>query len=454
MAEAENVEVVVVGAGMFGAAAAKYLSRAGADVLVVGPGEPERHATAGLREFGAHFDEARIVRRLGWDRFWGTVDTRSTERLRHIEAESGTAFFQECGALALMAQSHAGQVQTMLRESADDSDSGSGDGNRNGNGGGNGVTVERIPEADLRREFPPLGLPPLQGGVEGLLERKGAGYVSPRRLVQAQLDLAVAAGGRLRRGSVTAVRRDESTGLWRLYVEGSGATGSTIGAEKVLVAAGSLVNQSGALPPGHALDLHAFTEPNVFFELDGTQLDRFMGLPAVVTMDPEDRGDANLSHYLLPPVRYADGTWRMKIGPGMQPIVRELRSAQEMLTWYAEQRITPEQRDVLTELMRLMAPGLEPVSVREACCIIDKTHSHHPYIGHLDEDGTLSVAVGGNGRGARGSDEIGRLASRVVLGQRWDFPLPQEVVAPQRAAPLPRGAGSRPEFSVPPFGLC
>ncbi|WP_241837959.1 NAD(P)-binding protein [Streptomyces sp. CB03234] len=35
---ARHAEVVVVGAGMFGSAAAKYLSRAGADVVVIGPG--------------------------------------------------------------------------------------------------------------------------------------------------------------------------------------------------------------------------------------------------------------------------------------------------------------------------------------------------------------------------------------------------------------------------------
>ncbi|MET7987531.1 FAD-dependent oxidoreductase [Streptomyces sp. NPDC005281] len=42
----EEADVVVVGAGMFGSAAAKYASRAGADVLVIGP---VHHPTRGRR---------------------------------------------------------------------------------------------------------------------------------------------------------------------------------------------------------------------------------------------------------------------------------------------------------------------------------------------------------------------------------------------------------------------
>jgi glycine/D-amino acid oxidase-like deaminating enzyme len=76
----EISEVVVVGAGMFGSAAAKHLSNAGAQVLVIGPAEPAGGVPASQHEFGAYFDEARITRRLGWDEVWGTTDARSLER--------------------------------------------------------------------------------------------------------------------------------------------------------------------------------------------------------------------------------------------------------------------------------------------------------------------------------------------------------------------------------------
>ncbi|MGW0394388.1 NAD(P)/FAD-dependent oxidoreductase [Streptomyces sp. NPDC003042] len=430
----QNVEVVVVGAGMFGSAAAKYLSRAGADVTVVGPPEPGSRPGAGLPEFGAYYDEARIVRRLGWDDVWGTLDTRSAERMRDMETEAGAGFFHECGALAVMARLMHSRTDAMLRACE-----------------GDGIVVERISSAFLREEFPDLGLPPMAGGIEGLLERESAGYLNPRRLVKAQLDLTVASGGRLLRGSVTSVRKDMA-GLWRIH--GTAQDGAfELQARKVLIASGSLINHSDALPAGYRLDLHVFTEPNLLLEVGGDQLRRLSGLPTVVTVDPADSGNDNMSLYLLPPIRYPDGKWYVRIGPAMQPLVQELRTQEEIRSWYGRERITAEQSRFLLRMMRLLLPGLEPASVREACCVVDKTPSRYPYIGHLDEDESVTVVVGGNGHGARGSDEIGRLASSMVLGQPWDFPVPQEVFAPTRAPAVPH-SNSRPGFLTPPFGLC
>ncbi|OIJ89387.1 FAD-dependent oxidoreductase [Streptomyces monashensis] len=174
-----------------------------------------------------------------------------------------------------------------------------------------------------------------------------------------------------------------------------------------------------------------FTEPNLLFENSAAQRARLRDLPTVVTIDPADSGDDNMSAYLLPPVRYPDGRWYLRIGPAMQPLVKELRTAREILIWCVRQRITADQSDFLLRTMRTLLPGPAPFSVREACCVVDKTPSRYPYIGRLDDDG-LFVVSGGNGHGARGSDEIGRLAAAVVLGQTWEFPLPQEAFAPVR----------------------
>ncbi|MER8041691.1 FAD-binding oxidoreductase [Streptomyces sp. NPDC094032] len=432
-----RAEVVVVGAGMFGSAAAKYIGRAGADVLVIGPEASAGGGSAPLSAYSAHRDEARIVRRLGWDRVWGTLDTRSADRLPTIEGESGVGFFTECGALALMGKGVRDRTREMLRLSA-----------------AAGVTVEEVSGTTLGTDFPDLGVPLVAGGVDGLLERRNAGYLNPRLMVRAQLELARAAGARLARGHVVDVRHGGGArGPWTLQV----ATGQgefEVRAEKVLVAAGSLLNRSGALPAARELDLQAFTEPNLLFEVAGEQLRRLLALPTVVVVDPEDSGNDNLSAYLLPPVRYPDGKWYVRIGPGMQPLVHELRTASEMRAWCAAQTVTREQALFLRNAMRTLIPALEPVSVHAACCVVDKTPTRHPYIGALDEDGTLTVAVGGNGHGARGSDEIGRLAATVVLGQAWDFPLPQEVFAPRAAAPDPASARVRPGYLTPPYGLC
>lgn len=429
-------EVVVVGAGMFGAAAGKHLSQTGIDVLVVGPAEPGHDAPVSQHEFGAHFDVARITRRLGWDEVWGTTDARSLERFPDIEAQSGVHFFHECGSLILIAKSIEHRTSAILSACAAD-----------------GIAVERMSDNSLRSKYPDLRLPQLAGGVEGLLERAQAGYLNPRQLVKAQLVLAEAAGGRLLRAVVTAVRKDASSGLWRLQVA-HGGSATELRAKRVLVATGAVTNHNNVLPVDRKLALHVFSEPNLLFEIGARQLDRLRRLPPVVTVDPEDTGDANMSLYLLPPIRYPNGKWYMRIGPGMQPIVEELRTADEMTSWYAGQRITPRQATFLTAMMRMLVPGLKPASVREAACIIEKTPTRYPYIGHVDDDPSLTVVVGGNGHGARGSDEIGRLASTVVLGRPWDCRVAEETFAPLAESEAMSHSQHRPEFLKPPFGLC
>jgi sarcosine oxidase len=429
----EILEVVVVGAGMFGAAAAKYLSRSGAEVLVIGPAESQLGEVAGRHAFGAYFDEARITRRLGWDPVWGATDASSLQRFRDIEAESGIGFFHECGSLVLMAGSISHRTDAIVAQCAAE-----------------GIEVDRLAAAALRAELPQLGALPMSGGVEGLLERKQAGYLNPRRLVQAQLSLAQAAGARLLRAAVLGIQPD-SSGTWRLEVHDGGSS-STVRARRVLVATGAFTNHNNVLPDGQRLALHPFSEPNLLFEVGAGQLESLRQLPPVVTVDPDDTGDDNLSLYLVPPVRYPDGKWYLRIGPGMQPYVDELRTVEEMVDWYARQELTTRQTASLTRMMGLLLSGFEPVSVRSSGCIIEKTPSRYPYIGHLGGDPSITVAVGGNGHGARGSDEIGRLAARVLRGEPWDSPIPQDTFTPMMKTE--EHLGERPGFLKPPFGLC
>lgn len=429
----DDVDVVVIGAGMFGSAAGKYLSSSGARVCVVGPAEPARHADVTAQSFGAHFDEARITRRLGWDPVWQSLDSRSLERYRTLEEESGVPFYTEVGSLILMAGSISERTLSMLGQSR-----------------GDDIPVDQLTEEDLKREMPLLGLPKLSGGVEGLLERTGAGHINPRGLVRAQLELTRRAGGSVRRAAVDAVERAPGGG-WVVVVHGDDGP-TRIRTERVLVATGALTNHNAILPDGLSLALHVFTEPNLLLRLPEDQIEEYAGLPPVVTIDPDDIGNLNSSSYLVPPVRYPDGHWYARIGPGMQPMVTELHAAEEMVDWSRRQRITDEQREVLTQMITTLLPGLRPSAVVEAGCLIDKTPSRYPYLGTVDDSGSFSVATGGNGHGARGSDEMGRLAARIVLGETWDSPVAQDIFTPVAAGDAAECHDEG--FHKPPFGLC
>lgn len=430
-----HFDVAVIGAGMFGCAAAKYLSKNNLKVVLIGPDEPmNQQAAASQRAFGAYYDQARITRRLGWDAVWAATDSRSLNRFRLIEAESGISFFHECGSLVLMANSISSRTESIIEQCQ-----------------ANLIPVEKMTEKSIEYHWPYLKVPPILGGVVGLFEDQMAGYLNPRKLVAAQISLYERAGGSLLRGTVIQIIKDKSSQLWQLSMLRDGNI-EIICAEKILIAAGAFINHNHILPDNARLALYAFTEPNLLFEIDQNDIERFDKMPTVITVDPEDTGNHNLSLYLLPPIQYPDNKWYIRIGPGMQPMVKQLDTLEQMRQWYIQQEITQQQRDILIQMQQMLLPDIKPKSLREACCIIEKTPTHHPYIGPINEDGSLNIVVGGNGHGARGSDEIGRLAANMVMGNAWDFPIPQSHFKPILMVNTP--IQHLPMKCKPPFGLC
>jgi sarcosine oxidase len=281
----ELYDVAVVGAGMFGAAAAKYLSKNGARVAIIGPAEPQDKQTADVqRAFGAYYDQARITRRLGWDDVWGATDSRSLERFRQIEDESGIPFFFEQGSLVLMAKSIAHRTNAILEQCAT-----------------KGVPIKRMSEHILAKEFTYLSFPNLADGTEGLYEEQMAGYLNPRKLVQTQLTIAQKNDALLYRGTIAGVQKEKNGNLWNLHVIQSDKI-KQIRTQRVLITTGAFTNYSQVLPTDCKLDISVFTEPNLMFEVSTEDIQRLHDMPAIVIVDPNDVGNENMSSYLLPPI--------------------------------------------------------------------------------------------------------------------------------------------------------
>ncbi|MEO6908246.1 MAG: FAD-dependent oxidoreductase, partial [Abditibacteriaceae bacterium] len=77
-------DVAVIGAGMFGSAAVKYLAAAGLRTLIIGEGEPQDWQTDDA-VFGSHYDEARITRIVDPDPYWAELAAQSIEQYPVIE---------------------------------------------------------------------------------------------------------------------------------------------------------------------------------------------------------------------------------------------------------------------------------------------------------------------------------------------------------------------------------
>lgn len=374
----ERFKSIVVGRGMMGAAAARYLALQGEGVAVIGPDEPtdwsNHHGV-----FASHYDEARITRTIDSDPIWARLANRSIARYGEIAAESGIDFYSEVGCLIVGPKRggqdpYVGQVEAAAREL--------------------GVAVEMLSDAALKSRFRYFDF---GSDCEGVYEEKNAGYVNPRRLVEAQSLLAEKAGARVIRRTAVSVR--EEGGLAIVTTD----DGAVYTAERVLVAAGGFSINENLVP--RPLDLKVYGRTVAFFEIPDEDLSAYSGMPSLIHQ-PDDPTD---HIYLLPPVRYPDGKTYLKIGG--DPDDLQLETEPEIRAWFRRGgRLTT--RDHLRRIISDLVPTLADAPLSMAACVTSFTPENYPAIGFASDH--IAVLTGGCGAAAKSSDEIGRLGAEFI----------------------------------------
>ena len=155
---------IVVGAGLIGSAAAKYLAEASEEVLLIGPSEPANYQDASY--FSSHYDYSRVQRIIGWNSAWTQLNKESAEHWPFLEEETGIKFHNQDGCLYVAPQideylKSAPEIAEQFHleyQSVDDR-----------------ASLESFaPEFNFDRE------------VVGLYEKSPAGSINPRLLVSAQ----------------------------------------------------------------------------------------------------------------------------------------------------------------------------------------------------------------------------------------------------------------------------
>jgi glycine/D-amino acid oxidase-like deaminating enzyme len=387
MAE-RSYEYIVVGKGLMGAAAARHLSAHSPGVALIGPDEPpDRAAHTGV--FGSHYDEGRITRILDPDRIWALLAQRSIARYRDLEQHSGIAYYHEVGHLAVgprpaSAADYVARLHAVARAL--------------------GVVYETYEPAALRARFPALAF---AAGCVGLYQPQTAGHVSPRAQVQAQTAVAAHQGATLIRDTVQSVRQVQGG------VEVRTEAGHTYRGARVLVATGGFSNTKQLLPS--PLDLTVYARTIVLAELDQAQVEPLQGMPSIIYR-PEAATDRC---YILPPIRYPDGKYYVKIGGG--PLSRVLRSLEELIGWFRSPGDAQEARQ-LTELLHKVMPQLRPVSLHTESCVTSYTRTGYPYAALLPGE-RIGVLTGGNGSAAKSADEIGRMGAELLRAGQWTYDL-------------------------------
>lgn len=377
-------DFLIIGAGLIGAAAARYLAQVSANTAVLGPAEP---ADVAQHEgvFGSHYDQGRITRQLDRDADWATLAQRSVARYRAIEQASGIRFYEPTGGLYVAAPGLDnryldGMTTTAVRLNAD---------------------YDPLTGPEITQRFPFLRFP---AGCTGLWEPPPAGYINPRELVKAQLTIAQSHGAALIRE--TAVKLIEaSDGVTVHTLAGNGYR-----ARRVLLATGAFSNAYPLLPRPPALRIK--TETVIMARLSSDEAARLQGMPTVIY--PIDHSTIS-DIYMLPPIRYPDGHVYVKMGCNSDRD-RNVSGLAAMRDWYIRgnsDALLPTLQAVLAEIL----PGLAAEAFTTHRCLIAYTVHGKPYIDAVTS--RIFTAIGGNGVSAKSSVALGDVAGRLVENGRW-----------------------------------
>ena len=375
-----DFEVAVVGLGLIGSAALRYLAEAGIPVIGLGPSEPADR-TRHFGVFASHYDSGRITRILDDRIEWAELARRSIASYSDLAARTGIEFHRPTGVIHVAPDDRLDAPAAV--------------------GGALGVDFDRTPieeGATLPYRFP--------NGLTALTEHSPAGHIDPRAMLRAQLSTARQSGAEIRRRQVTNIAEKPTRVELRL------ADGDTVTAGRMLVAAGAY---TGALLPNLAFRVK--TETTILARLDPAVGREHQNAPAVL-YDLEHPGAGEV--YLVPPVEYPDGNWYLKMGCNLS-VDRSLEGPDAMQAWMAGDAIE-DHRPLMIEVLRSFLPGLPIDAFVMKPCLVTYTDHGLPYLDRLSA--RSFVAAGGNGSAAKSANAIGKLAAGLVTSGRWTDSLP------------------------------
>ncbi|XP_055948441.1 uncharacterized protein LOC129981570 [Argiope bruennichi] len=398
---AEDVyDLCIVGAGMFGSAAARHAStNSRLKVCLIGPREPTVEESKDRKIFSSHYDEGRIVQIMEENTHLTVLSKHSISRFPETEKMSGIKFYNPVGFLLASEKENKNMInltQTLLSHN--------------------------IPFLDLsdndafKKRFPYLQL---ESCDCRLFDANGAGYVSARKLVEAQKKVASSQGCKIIEDIVCEVN-DLDGGIHKIITEKN----KIIKAKKVLICAGAFTNYNRLQPVGK-VKMIINKETVAMLRLSEQEAKNLSSMPSMTYfMKRDDLPHLLNGAYILPPMQYPDGQYYLKAGrDGILPRSTE-PSLEEVQKWYNNDGDV-ELVDQLLCLLKQLLPNVKFEQVGSKTCLTCHNSTGLPYVDCVTP--TISIAAVGNGCGAVICDEIGRIAAELSTSGKWVSELPKSL---------------------------
>ncbi len=382
-------DCIVIGKGLIGSAAAKYIVQTGMQTALIGPDEPTGDMST-TTVFASHYDQGRVQRLIGIDPVWTRLNQQSAEAYAQLEKESGIHFHYGVGCLYvspffkddylknLPSQAALFNIPFRFFESGD-----------------------AIHQAIPHYQFHP--------GACGMLESSPSGHIHPPGLIKAQLGIFKNLNGTVITDTVNQV--ESSKGNFTVHT----AEGNTYNARKILVAAGAFSNFLNLLP--RRLDMELESETVLLARVDTAEAARLSNLPSLLyeIETPELNGI-----YLIRPVQYPDGHYYLKMGCNLHTDIH-FHTLEEIQHWFRSGN-SDANLEILKTALHTIMPTLQAIGYVTKRCIISRTKHRKCYIGQVDNN--LFIAAGGNGYSAMCSDALGNVAAHYLTNRAYPAAYP------------------------------
>ena len=165
-------DIIIIGKGLVGSAAAKYLCKSNKRVAIIGADEPDGNNSALV--YASHYDEARVQRIVGKDEVWTRLNFDSVQQYATIQKESGIDFHKAVGCLYVNPYGEDDYLRNFPTQ----------------------AQKFNIPYSlfETKKDNCYSGLCFPERSV-GVFEQSPSGYINPRLLIKAQLEIFKKQGG-------------------------------------------------------------------------------------------------------------------------------------------------------------------------------------------------------------------------------------------------------------------
>ncbi len=385
---------IIVGAGLIGSSAAKYLSESEKNIALIGPDE-EKVSNEKI-VYASHYDSSRVQRAFGTDEVSTLLNLQSVRQYDSIEKDTDIYFHSKEGCLYV----NPSGTDIYLKSA-------------NALAKTFEIKYQSFPSGESFKSFAPdFNFPETSNGI---FESSPSGHVNPRKLLKAQQLLFQKNGGVIFSDTVKSV--NHKNGILKIET----IDGKSYHAKKVLLSPGAFINFFDLL--SRKLLLRLKSETTIWAKVSADEAFRLSKMPALLYKinEPEIQ-----EIYLVRPIKYPDGDFYLKMGANFPGDIY-FNTLTEIQGWFKNENEGGNLNIAKAVLMKLI-PNLFVEEYYEKKCIVAYTHHGKPYIGEVDNN--IFVAAGGNGYSAMSSDALGKIASSLLIDGHFPKEFSQKDFAP------------------------